>query len=91
MNAPFDRRQVTKARLDTLPFYSETAGRGFLWSVGLGNGRDLADACVAFMVENDAPTLLGQVAKAQISLGVFGHAEVTFWQRIAEHAMTGAS
>ena len=81
-----------EANLATLPFAvvgaSETIS---LWSSGLRDGHAHADACVAYMVEHEAPPLLGQIAKAQISLGVYGRVEIEFWQRIAEHAASGVS
>jgi hypothetical protein len=70
--------------LSTLPF---VAGDN-LWAPATRNGRDLANACLDFIMARGAPTLLGQVAKAQITAGAYGQTEVQFWQRIAERVLS---
>jgi hypothetical protein len=76
--------------LAALPFVTGPDNSSLVyWSANLTNGRKLADSCVEFMRCNDAPTMLGQITKAQIALGRFGTVEISFWQRIAECTMVG--
>jgi hypothetical protein len=65
--------KVPEAPLSGLPFVDVgDAGAISLWSIGLTGGHGHADACVAYVVAKEAPMLLGQVAKAQIALGLYG-------------------
>lgn len=76
---------TTLARLNSLRCYSELNGKVSFWRLGLTDGRGIADACIAYMRENEAPPLLGQIHKAMAVVGVFGAVEIAFWQRIAEY------
>lgn len=77
-------------RLAALPFATGGLRSGIsLWRLGLRDGHKLGDAALAHMKAHDAPMLLGQVAKAQIGVGVYGKTEIEFWHRISEGALEG--
>ncbi len=79
-----DTRQ---AMLD-LPFVDGNEESGIsLWRAGLTDGRALADAALAFIRAHEAPSFLFQIQKAMAAVGHYGAAEISFWQRVAEHAL----
>lgn len=75
--------------LDEQPFMSALNNNVIpFWSSDLTDGRAHAEAVAGYMARREAPSLLGQITKQQMAIGVYGVIEIAFWQRIAELVMS---